>query len=894
MKRKVCLLLSFIVISSLIFCFGLSANAKEVVESGSVGDNVTWELYDNSELVISGTGDMYDYDNSSSFSPLSFSGIEKVVIEEGVTSIGNYAFEYCYNLKKVTIADSVTSIGDRAFAYCHNNLRDIAISDSVTNIGHQVFLGCSMLTNITVDANNKYYSSDSYGVLFNKDKTRLVACPAGSQVSTYVIPDGVTAIETGAFYGYSKLVNVTLPDSITSIGIKAFQACVNIKNITIPDNIVSIEDWTFSNCYSLTSVTIPDSVTSIGERAFWACSELTDVTIPDSVTYIGDCAFSGCSSFTRITIPDSVTTIDDQAFYYCNSATSITIGENVSVIGFGAFWGCKSIESIYIPASVTDIDSCVFSECDNLKTIEVDINNKKFTAEDGVLFNKNKTELLRYPVFKDETKYIVPESVATFDYYAFEDCINIEEVIIKGNITSLGSCLFQDCKNLKRVEFLGRLSAICNSAFENCVNLSEITIPESVKSIEFWAFRNCQSLRVINIPQNVEYIGENAFASCNELKYVYYSGTEEQWNNIQIMKGNEQLDCVSFNFDAECEHEEEGFDTIIKEENITEPTYTKNGLCDKIVICKNCGKALSFEKSNIPALWLAKISYDFDDGVLIISGSDKIPNLDSASEYPWSQYGDSVNQIIFDGITAIGTNAFENFYNLNYVIIDGENVKVEREAFKGCSNLSVVVSYASLRLASKAVSGNVRPIKYFVEADSSYDTNIKHIAFSFVEEVIGDDEIKIDTYKTVINGEVSLTESEFKALISALYYGSDNNFVSVTFNKLIAEDFYIYEYTSLSPLEGREVSEVSNAKIFAIVEIEPGSGEYISLTMEDFCDVLASGEFDDIDYKFAVLAKNNNPETDEEEPGIVRNIFGTVFEAINKVISLIKRLFSRK
>ena len=160
-----------------------------------------------------------------------------------------------------------------------------------------------------------------------------------------------------------------------------------------------------------------------------------------------------------------------------------------------------------------------------------------------------------------------------------------------------------------------------------------------------------------------------------------------------------------------------------------------------------------------------------------------------------------------------------------------------------------------------------------------------------------------------------MNENEFKCFVTALYYGSDNNFVNMVFDKLIAEDFYIYEYTSLSPLQGRELSVVENNKIFAIIEVEPGSGEYMSFAMEDFCDILASGEFEDIDYKFAVLKKaeeiekpteddkteevpkadeENQEDFEEQEPNVITKLYGTIFDAINKVISLIKKLFTKK
>ena len=238
-------------------------------------DNLTWKLYEDGTLNISGKGAMKNYNYYDNPSPASQKkdSVKKVVIEDGVTSIGNSAFDSCSNLTSITIPDSVSSIGNFVFYGC-SSLTSITLSNNITNIGNSAFAGCSSLTSIT-------------------------------------IPDRVTSIEKYAFYNCSGLTSITIPDSVTSIGESAFRNCTSLTSITIPDSVTSIGKSAFSNCSSLTSITIPDGVTSIGEYAFQSCSSLTSITIPDSVTSIGAYAFSDCWDLTSITIPDSVTTIGE-------------------------------------------------------------------------------------------------------------------------------------------------------------------------------------------------------------------------------------------------------------------------------------------------------------------------------------------------------------------------------------------------------------------------------------------------------------------------------------------------------------------------------------------------------------------------------------------------------
>ena len=337
MKKVLSTLMIVALLLSMLFAIIIPASAAT---SGTTGD-CTWSL-DGTELTISGNGPMRNYDSDYHDLPWG-DDITSVVIENGVTSIGDRAFYSCGGLTSVNIGNGVTTIGDYAFS------------------------GCYGLTSIVVDADNATYCSEN-GVVFSKDKTSLICFPTGKSGS-YVIPNSVTTIGEDAFYGCDNLISVTIPDGVTTIADSAFFACESLTSVTIGNGVTSIGDYAFRDCESLTSVTIPDSVTSISHSAFSWCDSLTSITIPDSVTTIDGYAFSNCESLTSVTIPDSVTSIGDWAFIDCSGLTSVTVGNGVTTIGVCVFSGCSSLTSVTIGNGVTSIGASAFAYCDGLRDV---------------------------------------------------------------------------------------------------------------------------------------------------------------------------------------------------------------------------------------------------------------------------------------------------------------------------------------------------------------------------------------------------------------------------------------------------------------------------------------------------------------------------------------------
>jgi hypothetical protein len=241
------------------------------------------------------------------------------------------------------------------------------------------------------------------------------------------------------------------------------------------------------------------NVTSIGAQAFQFRSGLTSVIIPDSVTSIGDYAFQSCTGLTSVIIPDSVTSIGENAFRYCTGLTSVSIGTGVTSIVTGAFGGCTLLTSI-----------------------TVDENNSNYSSLDGVLFNKVKSILIRFPGGKTGF-YIIPDSVTSIDENAFQGCTGLTSVIIPDSVTSINYNAFFQCSGLTSVTIGTGVTNIGDQAFRLCTGLRSVIIPDSVTSINEYAFQST-GLTSVSIGTGVTSIGQQAFGSCIGLTSVTFNG----------------------------------------------------------------------------------------------------------------------------------------------------------------------------------------------------------------------------------------------------------------------------------------------------------------------------------------------------------------------------------
>lgn len=309
----------------------------------------------------------------------------------------------------------------------------------------------------------------------------------------------VRAIGDYAFRYCSGLTSVTLPSTISSIGTFAFLSCSGLTTFHIPASAETLGSYALGGCSSLTEITVaeenpvftsrdgvlyskdektlavcgggltgeftvPEGVVTIGENAFYLCDGLTTVHLPASVTVIGKEAFMRCSNLVSANLPEGLLSIGANAFFGCSALASAEIPANVTSIGTCAFYNCESLTSMSIPASVTEIGNTAFYGCSGIAAIDVAEENTAFRSLEGILYNKDMTELITVPCRK-EGEVVIPETVATIASYAFANCLHVTSVTIPESVATIGTFAFANDTAIETISCLATTPPQCTTIF---------------------------------------------------------------------------------------------------------------------------------------------------------------------------------------------------------------------------------------------------------------------------------------------------------------------------------------------------------------------------------------------------------------------------------------------
>lgn len=381
-----------------------------------------------------------------------YSNLSSVVFPHTVKCVANNAFKFCTNLTEITLPDSPEEM---AAAFDDTDIQRIRIPKSVTKIDLMKWM--PNLHEIIVEDGNSVYTSKD-GILYDQSVQTLIWYPAQKKEDTYVLPDSVQRIEASCFSGCDYLVNVRLPDSLNEIGDYAFYDMVNLIEICIPNAVTKIGEFSFSDCKSLTAVVLGSNTNVIGDYAFSYCSNLEEITIPTALEEIGEKTFVDCQ-----------------------------------------------IKKVHIPQMTTDVGGNIILNLPTLQEFDVDIDNTVYSSQDGILFDKNKTMLIRFPRSNQIMDYHVPDSVETISEFGFESANYLEHITLSDKMTKIESGTFAKCSKLESIVFGRKITKIGSYAFRLCENLKSLTIPDCVKEIEQDVFANTGVENLI-ISASVTYI----------------------------------------------------------------------------------------------------------------------------------------------------------------------------------------------------------------------------------------------------------------------------------------------------------------------------------------------------------------------------------------------------
>ena len=435
----------------------------------------------------------------------SCTGLTKAELSSKLEKIANYAFDNCKALKEIQIPETVTEIGSGAFQYCAG-LTELTLPEGLQTIGESAFVGCSGLTRLAIPD-----GVQSVGINAFHSINAQLCCSMGSRAAealsrvgydfytetwklryTFDSDKQVNGLRAERYLGSDAAV--TLPEGTTLIGGSAFKDCAFITSVTLPEKLLSIGNYAFSGCTGLTEIVIPDSVTTIGSYAFSGCTGLTRVVLPAGLTAIPDRCFNNCEKLPGIAIPETVTSIGSCAFRYCSALTAITLPQGLQTLGANAFLYCENLPYVDVPDTLESAGYSIASDTTQLRC-SIGSSAAYTLSKNGTSFYDDGYKL-RY-TYADRDGSVT--GLALNKYAGTE-----AEVRVPDGVTELiGWCCVGNNK-VTSVVLPESVVKIGEVAFYKCKNLSSVTLPQGIMEIGDSAFAECPKLTVIDIPDGLQ------------------------------------------------------------------------------------------------------------------------------------------------------------------------------------------------------------------------------------------------------------------------------------------------------------------------------------------------------------------------------------------------------
>ena len=440
------------------------------------------------------------------------SDLTSVSVPRGLSEVGRYAFEGCTGLTEVHISDlaawcAIDFADYRAnpLAAAHHlylngaEVTDLVIPDGVTKIGAYAFDNARSLTSVVIPS----------GVV----EIGVSAFYGCSSLYEVLIPEGVTSIGEQTFYSCTQLMQVSIPNSVTRIGGQAFVNCYNLISVTLPNGVTEIGEAAFAFCGALTEVTVPNSVTVIGHRAFYECSGLAEVTMGKGVASVGLNAFYGCTGLTAVHVSDlAAWCAIDFADYLANplslayhlymngtEVTDLVIPDGVTKIGAYAFDNARSLTSVTIPSSVAEVGESAFYGVYAMTAIHI----SDLEAWCRISFPTYTANPLSYGYHlyldgSEVTELVIPDGLTEVGDYVFSNGRYLTSVSLPSSVTRIGAEAFFRCTSLPSITLPASVTEVGNEAFYQCTALTEVTLGSGVRIVGDMAFFGCSSLTQVH------------------------------------------------------------------------------------------------------------------------------------------------------------------------------------------------------------------------------------------------------------------------------------------------------------------------------------------------------------------------------------------------------------